>query len=58
MWIISRFVLAWTWRCRMFEKIKKYYDDGLWSEERVRKMVEIGKITEDQYKLIIVDSNK
>ena len=37
----------------MFEKIKKYYDEGLWSEERVRKMVEIGKITEKEYRNIV-----
>lgn len=36
----------------MFEKIKRYYDEGLWSEERVRKMVEIGKITKKQFKEI------
>lgn len=36
----------------MFEKIKKYYDEGLWSIERVRKMVEIGKITKKQFKEI------
>lgn len=36
----------------MFEKIKKYYDEGLWSEERVRKMVEIGVIIEWQFEQI------
>ena len=33
----------------MFEKIKKYYDEGLWSIERVRKMVEVGVITKKQF---------
>lgn len=36
----------------MFEKIKRYYDEGLWSKERVRKMVELGKITKKQFKEI------
>lgn len=36
----------------MFEKIKKYYDEGLWSKERVRKMVEINVITESEFKKI------
>lgn len=31
-----------------FEKIKKYYDDGLWSRARVRNMVLKGIITEDE----------
>ena len=33
----------------MYEKIKKYYDTGLWSEERVRNMVVKGVITEEEY---------
>lgn len=37
----------------MFEKIKRYYDDGLWSEERVRKMVEKKVLSKDDYKLIV-----
>lgn len=37
----------------MLEKIKKYYNEGLWSEERVRKMVEIGKITKKQFNDIV-----
>lgn len=37
----------------MIEKIKKYYNEGLWSDERVRKMVEIGKITKKQFKEIV-----
>ena len=24
---------------KMYEKVKKYYDTGLWSEERIRNMV-------------------
>lgn len=36
----------------MFEKIKIYYDEGFWGIERVRKMVEIGKITEEEFEEI------
>lgn len=35
-----------------FEKVKNYYDKGLWSKERVAKAVVKGWITEEEYKLI------
>ena len=38
---------------KMYEKIKEYYNTGLWSEERVRNMVIKGIITEEEYKDII-----
>ena len=38
---------------KMYEKIKKYYDTGLWSEERVRTMVIKGIITEEEYASIV-----
>lgn len=38
---------------KMYEKIKKYYDTGFWSEGRVRNMVIKGIITEEEYKDII-----
>ena len=38
---------------KMYEKIKSYYNTGLWSEERVRNMVVKGIITEDEYLSII-----
>ena len=38
---------------KMYEKVKKYYDTGLWSEERVRNMVIKGIITEEEYKDIV-----
>ena len=38
---------------KMYEKIKEYYNTGLWSEERVRNMVVKGVITEEEYKDII-----
>ena len=34
---------------KMYEKIKRYYDTGLWSEERVRNMVIKGIITEEEF---------
>ena len=37
----------------MFEKIKTYYDSGLWSKERVRNMVVKGVITAEEYKKIV-----
>lgn len=36
----------------MFEKIKKYYDSGLWDEERVRNVVSMGAITEKEFEII------
>lgn len=35
-----------------FEKIKKYYEDGLWTKEMVRNAVVKGKITPAQYTLV------
>ena len=34
---------------KMYEKVKSYYDTGLWSEERVRNMVIKGIITEEEF---------
>ena len=36
----------------IFEKIKSYYDSGLWSINRVKNMVIKGIITEEEYKEI------
>lgn len=33
----------------MFDKIKKFYDMGLYSKVQVHKFVEKGVITEEQY---------
>ena len=38
---------------KIYDKIKSYYDSGLWSEVRVRNMVIKGIITEEEYKTII-----
>jgi uncharacterized XkdX family phage protein len=36
----------------MFEKIKKWYKQGLWTAEMVRNAVEKGVITAEQFKEI------
>lgn len=35
-----------------FEKIKYYYDNGLWTKAMVANAVVKGKITAEEYKLI------
>ena len=35
-----------------FEKIKKWYDSGLWSKEQVKKAVVKGQITAAEYQEI------
>ncbi|MBQ2856543.1 MAG: XkdX family protein [Bacteroidaceae bacterium] len=35
-----------------YERIKKYYDEGLWNIDRVRDAVTKGFITEDQFEEI------
>jgi len=35
-----------------YEKIKEYYDKGLWNKTMVRNAVVKGKITEEQYQAI------
>ena len=37
----------------MYEKIKQYYNDGLWTKEWVRNAVVKGKITAEEYELIV-----
>lgn len=37
----------------MFDKIKMYYDSGLWSKDRVRNMVIKGIITAEEYEEIV-----
>lgn len=38
----------------MFEKIKKWYKQGLWTEQMVRNAVEKGVITEEQFAELMV----
>lgn len=35
-----------------FEKVKYYYDNGLWNIDRVKKAVAKGWITEEEYREI------
>lgn len=35
------------------EKMKEYYDKGLWSKSMVDKLLKLNKITEEEYKKII-----
>ena len=37
----------------MFEKIKKFYRQGLYSAEQVHAFAQKGVITEEQYRMII-----
>ena len=37
----------------MKEKIKKWYEQGLWTAEMVRNAVITGKLTEDEYREIV-----
>ena len=38
----------------MFEKIKRWYNQGLWNEKMVRNAVEKGVLTEEQANEILV----
>ena len=37
----------------MFDKIKKYYDNDMWTKAMVRNAVIKGKITEAEYEAIV-----
>lgn len=37
----------------MFERIKKWYEQGLWTKAMVRNAVRKGKITAEQYEEIV-----
>ena len=39
----------------MFEKIKGWYESGLWSKKRVHDAVVKGKITPEEYEIITGD---
>ena len=40
----------------MFEKIKKYYDMGLYKEVHIRKLLSVGAINEEQYEKIVKEN--
>lgn len=37
----------------MYKIVKRYYDKGIYSADDVKKFVQAGKITEDEYKEIV-----
>jgi uncharacterized XkdX family phage protein len=41
----------------MYEKIKKWYKQGLWTAEKVMQAVDKGVITEEQAKEILSQEN-
>lgn len=38
-----------------YKMAKKYYESGLWSEERLQALVKKGKLTEEEYNEIVGD---
>lgn len=40
----------------MFEKIKRFYDEGLYTAEQVRQFLVKGKITPEEYADIVGDA--
>jgi len=40
----------------MFEKIKAYYEGGLWTKKMVKNAVAKGKITAEEYEIITGES--
>lgn len=40
------------------EKMRYYYQKGLWSLERVDKLLAAGKITQEEYNYIIAPENE
>lgn len=40
----------------MKEKIKRWYEQGLWTVEMVRNAVIKGKLTEDEYREIVEEA--
>lgn len=41
----------------MFEKIKYYYDIGLYKPAHIEKLLSVGAITQDEYEIIIKEEN-
>lgn len=37
----------------VYKMAKKYYDEGLWPQERLLALVEKGKLTEEEYDEIV-----
>ena len=41
-----------------FEKVKKYYDSGLWNKKQVENAVEKGWITQEEFEIIVADDEE
>lgn len=41
----------------MIEKIKRYYDLGIYKEKHIHRLLELSKITLDEYREIIGDES-
>lgn len=44
--------LSRKYESKKFEKVKKFFDNGYWTDEMVRNSVEKGWITESEYSII------
>lgn len=41
---------------KQYDKIKTYYDTGLWNKTRIKNMVDKNIITKEEYKMITKES--
>lgn len=41
---------------KIFEKAKKYYENGLWTERHLAALVSAGRLTQEEYDEIIAGS--
>ena len=41
-----------------FEKVKKYYDSGLWNKKQVDNAVKKGWITQEEFEIIVTDDEE
>ena len=41
----------------MFEKVKRFYDEGLYTADQVRQFLAKGKITQEEYDAIVGENN-
>lgn len=37
-----------------FIRIKRFYENGLWTKEQVQDAVDVGKITQEEYSEIVI----
>ena len=47
------FLMVFKWRSNVYEKIKKWYEQGLWKEAQIRQAVEKGVISEEECSKIL-----